>query len=290
MVVAGVKYHLKNKWNRHDETHRCLWALWQNPPVDETFYSPGGGLGAFTFSCSFHIKQIKSGLSFWIIILLVVTGYAKPYIHYNDDVKACYRWHHSPEDPKSPKRKIQELKVSQKDNLAILHLKTTLIFSTLLLRKTRLNTMPASPIKISDSAYWKILLSADAQLDFIKAEILLQWALIQIKFDENGRRSGCLQCLWLLEANQKIVPGFKENNKKSIHSPCIGLNRCQSGLESLSVWRDLFSRVEKKRTTGRLCYNWQNLPLQRRSSCNLYLYLLSIQRGRGSGSIQSVCT
>ncbi|MBK8109848.1 MAG: hypothetical protein IPK46_05645 [Saprospiraceae bacterium] len=54
----------------------------------------------------------------------------------------------------------------------------------------------------------------DPHLDFIKAEILLQWALIQIKFDDKiSAGKAVYKAYQLLENNQKKYPSFKENNK-----------------------------------------------------------------------------
>ena len=191
-------------------------------------------LSAFTFSCSFHIKQIKSGLSFWIIILLAITGYAKPYIQYNEDVKECYR------DIihlkiKESEKKIQELKVSQKDNLAILHLENYIDFFQLFITENKAEYNARISHKDERLRILEDIKLADAQLDFIKAEILLQWALIQIKFDEKMAAGQDVYSAYkLLGSQPKEVSGFKENNKVYPFF-MFWPNRCQSGLESSSV-------------------------------------------------------
>lgn len=170
-------------------------------------------LSSHLFSCSIHIRQFKSGIPLWLFILLALTGYAKPYIQYNEDVKACYR------DIihlkiKESEKKIQELKMSQKENLAILHLENYIDFFQLFITENKGEYNARLAHKDERLRKLQDITLADAQLDFIKAEILLQWALIQIKFDDKiAAGQDVYSAYKLLEANQKKYPSFKENNK-----------------------------------------------------------------------------
>lgn len=158
-------------------------------------------------------RLFGSGLIIWLSILLCTAGYAKPYIQYNEEIKACYRdiIHLKIRDSE---KKIKELKVSQRENLAILHLENYIDFFHLFITENKADYQARLPQKDARLSVLQNVQLADAQLDFIKAEILLQWALIQIKFDEKlAAGQDVYSAYKLLEANQKKYPGFKENNK-----------------------------------------------------------------------------
>ena len=136
---------------------------------------------------------------------------AQLYYHYDNEVRLIY------EDIISLKFERAHHSISSypdQDNLALVHLKSYIDFFSLFINENKdlynqvyhhkekyLDQLAAGD---SDSPYHK----------FIKAEILLQWALIDIKFDKKLKAGKAIfQAYKLLESNKDRFPLFIENNK-----------------------------------------------------------------------------
>lgn len=134
-------------------------------------------------------------------------------IDYNSDIRQCYELLTKLQLDEASK-KITLLKKSQPTNLAILHLENYIDFFTLFIteneaeydkrignKEIRLEKLNANYVK-------------DPYYNFIKAEILLHWALVHTKFDKKIKAGNEIyEAYKLLETNKKLYPNFIDNNK-----------------------------------------------------------------------------
>ena len=162
------------------------------------------------------ISMAPKCLVFGFILYFAPSSYSQntsDFIDYNASVRQCYqkiislRMEEAMVD-------IKKLKICQPNNLAIVHLENYVDFFTLFItedpisfksrvanKSLRLNYLEEHPV---NSPYYR----------FIKAEILLQWALVRLKFDEKlTAGSEVYEAYKLLEKNKKDYPQFIENYK-----------------------------------------------------------------------------
>lgn len=138
---------------------------------------------------------------------------AVPRIVYSAEVNACYQ-NIIHLRIKEAEQQLAALKASDKDNLALLHLENYIDFFQLFITEDLSEYKLRLPGKDRRMSVLEEANLQDPHLDFIKAEILLQWALIQIKFDDKiAAGKAVYKAYQLLESNQKKYPSFKENNK-----------------------------------------------------------------------------
>ncbi|MBK8701546.1 MAG: hypothetical protein IPN29_19160 [Saprospiraceae bacterium] len=138
---------------------------------------------------------------------------SSPYIQYNQEVHACYESiiRLQIEDAQG---KLIKLKMSQKENLALIHLENYIDFFYLFITESRKEYNQRIRSKKERIDLLDDIRLKDPHLDFIKAEILLQWALIDLKFDEKLAAGKDIYSAYkLLEGNKKKYPNFLENNK-----------------------------------------------------------------------------
>ena len=145
--------------------------------------------------------------------MLSINGSAKPIADYNDEIKNCYKLIINLK-LKEATSCITAIKKKQPDNLAIIHLENYIDFFTLFITESKEEYNKRIKNKDIRLGYMEQFASTNPHIDFIKAEILLQWALIHIKFDEKiTAGSNVYSAYKLLENNKKKFPNFTENNK-----------------------------------------------------------------------------
>lgn len=156
------------------------------------------------------IRKIFLLVVFYCQVLAVQ---ALPHISYTAEVDACYQ-NIIHLRIKEAEQQLAMLKSSDKDNLALLHLENYIDFFQLFITEDLSEYKLRLPKKEVRMDKLESVQLKDPHLDFIKAEILLQWALIQIKFDDKiSAGKAVYKAYQLLENNQKKYPSFKENNK-----------------------------------------------------------------------------
>lgn len=154
--------------------------------------------------------------SLFLLLILFINCHlfsAKATIDYNSDVRQCYELL-TKLQLEDASKKITQLKKSQPTNLAILHLENYVDFFTLFITENdaeyakRINNKNARLEKLDANFV------ADPYYNFIKAEILLHWALVHTKFDKKIKAGNEIyEAYKLLEANKKLYPNFIDNNK-----------------------------------------------------------------------------
>ncbi len=138
-----------------------------------------------------------------------VTAYAE----YNDEIRICYKLI-SDLKIDAAVQKLKELRQSQKENIAIVHLENYLDFFVLFITENKSEYNKRIVNKDLRLEYLDKIKINNPNLAFIKAEILLQWALIQLKFDEKLKAGSYIyEAYKLLETNKKNYPDFIENSK-----------------------------------------------------------------------------
>jgi hypothetical protein len=138
---------------------------------------------------------------------------AATYISYNKEIKQCYE-NITSLNISTAQDQINILKQQQSENLAILHLENYIDFFILFITEEQAAYKAKIGNKSKRLKQLDDIKLNDPNLDFIKAEILLQWALINLKFDEKLKAgSEILEAYKLLESNKKRYPYFLENNK-----------------------------------------------------------------------------
>jgi hypothetical protein len=162
--------------------------------------------------CSFY-SQSKSIAFFFVFIYYSFVAYAAPYADYNAEIHSCYDLIINLKIAEA-NQKIVELKLSQPDNIAIIHMQNYLDFFLLFITENRNEYDLRSPNKNKRIELLDKIKLNDPHLDFIKAEILLQWTLIHLKFDDKLKAgSSVYDAYKYLEKNKSVYPDFIENYK-----------------------------------------------------------------------------
>jgi hypothetical protein len=157
------------------------------------------------------IKKIYSLL--FVIILCQTDFFAQFKIDYNSDIKQCYNMILELRINEA-ESKLKQIKASDNNNLAIIHLENYIDFFVLFISEDVAEFRKRLPNKTIRSKTLDNISLKDPHFNFIKAEVLLQWALIHFKFDENIKAaSAILEAYKLLEQNKKDFPNFIDNNK-----------------------------------------------------------------------------
>lgn len=153
------------------------------------------------------------------LFLLLIVSYcvncfsAKATIDYNSDIRQCYELLTKLQLDDASK-KITQLKKSQPTNLAILHLENYVDFFTLFITENEAEYSKRIGNKEIRLQKLNANYVSDPYYNFIKAEILLHWALVHTKFDKKIKAGNEIyEAYKLLEANKKLYPNFIDNNK-----------------------------------------------------------------------------
>lgn len=161
----------------------------------------------------FAKRKSGSFLFFAILSFACFPLMAKPYVEYSELASTAYKAAISLRLDEA-QRLLKVMSTKEPENLARLHIENYIDFFYLFVKEDekefaqregnkvkRLDLMDRSGLEV-------------AQVRFIKAEILLQWALIRLKFDQKIKAgSEVFEAYKLLEANKKLYPNFEENKK-----------------------------------------------------------------------------
>lgn len=161
----------------------------------------------------FFITRSKSLFLFVLLAATLTAKSAKPSIQYNEEIRACYELI-TQLQLDAASLKILQLKKSQPTNLAIIHLENYIDFFVLFISESDVEY--EKRIENKDERLKKLDANklTDPYFNFIKAEILLHWALIHTKYDKKIKAGNEIYDAYkLLEYNKKQYPNFIENNK-----------------------------------------------------------------------------
>jgi predicted negative regulator of RcsB-dependent stress response len=164
-------------------------------------------------SISIVVKGFFFVIAWMAVIWPVQIHCAQSHYSYNDQVKNCYRQISSLRLGEAEKS-LQILKNQQASNLALVHMENYIDFFYLFVTEeedrfkqmidAKAGRIKALDLGPTDSPYHK----------FVKAEVLLQYAVIRLKFDEKiMAASEIYEAYRLLEQNKKDFPQFAENDK-----------------------------------------------------------------------------
>lgn len=159
----------------------------------------------------FHL-MVKTG-SFLFLCLFINVAFSRPYIEYSPLARKAYKSAVSLRIDEASAL-LNQMKQSEPENLARLHIENYVDFFVLFVsedervfklreanKTNRLDQLKSSGI---ENEYRR----------FIQAEILLQWALIRLKFDQKLKAgSEIFEAYQLLEENVKSYPAFAESKK-----------------------------------------------------------------------------
>lgn len=165
------------------------------------------------------IKPCKMPVRFFGFTILVVlifclpSAAAKPHFTYDDQVKEIYKLATQLKLDQAVS-KLNAYSAKYPDNLATLHVANYIDFFKLFI-----NEDYSEFEVLIKNKHERLKIIEQANVDspysnYVRGEILLQWALIRSKFDEKltaGRE--IYEAYKLLEANKKKYPDFVENNK-----------------------------------------------------------------------------
>jgi hypothetical protein len=152
-------------------------------------------------------------IAFFFCICFSTALFSSSYAQYNTEIRTCYNLIIDLKIDEAT-QKIAYLKQTQKDNIAIVHMENYIDFFVLFITESKAEYSKRISHKDNRIEYLNTLKINDPHLAFIKAEILLQWALIQLKFDEKLKAgSNVYEAYNLLESNKAAFPKFIENNK-----------------------------------------------------------------------------
>ncbi|MFM2394311.1 MAG: hypothetical protein RLZZ546_2293, partial [Bacteroidota bacterium] len=139
---------------------------------------------------------------------------SQSYIEYNDEIRKCYDKIISLKI-NDALASIKQLKQTQGGNGAIVHMENYVDFFVLFITESQSEYKRLLKNKnIRFDLLEKCNITQNPYLNFIKAEILLQWALIELKFDDKLTAGSDVYTAYkLLEQNKVEYPHFIENNK-----------------------------------------------------------------------------
>jgi hypothetical protein len=154
----------------------------------------------------------------WLLSLIFFLSFfskifSTPYVKYNTQVRNCYQSIINLKIDKA-KEELAVLRKSQPENLAIIHLENYIDFFVLFITESKAEYSIRLPNKSSRIDKLEDIKIVDPYIDFIKAEILLQWSLIHLKFDDKLKAGNDIYTAYkFLENNKAKYPTFIENNK-----------------------------------------------------------------------------
>ncbi len=150
---------------------------------------------------------------FFLCIIFAPKVFCQSTYDYNQQVKSCYNLIIDLKIT-AAKEKIEEIRKANPHNLAILHLENYIDFFILFISEDINEYNKRIKQKSYRLDYLENIKSNSPYHKFVKAEILLQWALIHIKFDDKVKAgSNVYEAYNLLESNKKQFPKFIDNNK-----------------------------------------------------------------------------
>lgn len=171
--------------------------------------------------------MVKTG-SFLFIVFSSIALRAKPYVEYSPLIKQAYQSAIALKIDEAEEL-ISQIRQKEPENLARLHIENYIDFFVLFVRedeqvfKTREASKSVRLAQLQSSGL------ENEYTRFIQAEILLQWALIRLKFDQKLKAgSEIYEAYNLLEENLKKYPTFQESKKS--------LSIIHSLAESLPSW------------------------------------------------------
>ena len=142
------------------------------------------------------------------------TGYSQDYyFDYNKEVEACYQLaiHLRLDECRVC---IKKLKVKQPRNLSITHIENYIDFFEIFIKEEKDYFVEAKSRKTKRLALLDNAPKDNPYYKFAKAEIILQWALARLKFDEKmTAASEIYEAYRLLEQNNKDFPDFVDHHK-----------------------------------------------------------------------------
>jgi tetratricopeptide (TPR) repeat protein len=208
-------------------------------------------------------------------------------INYTPDIKSCYDLILQLRITEA-ETYLKTIQVNDPNNLATIHLENYIDFFVLFISESKSEFIKRLPHKEKRIKYLEAISLNDPQLDFIKAEILLQWALIHMKFDEKVKSgSNILEAYQLLERNKLRYPTFIENNKSLsiIHMLAESLpssvRRIFSIKGSISLGRaEIESLVEHIKTNKNYLYKEEVIAI--------YSYILFYQLNQKDKAIKII--
>ncbi|MBT8231431.1 MAG: tetratricopeptide repeat protein [Bacteroidia bacterium] len=162
----------------------------------------------------YKYKSLPFLFSFFLFCLISSSVSSQYTIDYNQSVRNIYKNIIDLKLSQVP-NEINELRIKQPYNLAVLHLENYHDFFNLFINEDekafkRLVKNKNKRLKLID----KHLLDNNPFKRFLKAEINLQWALARSKFGQLFRASGEIYTAYnLLEENQNLFPDFIYNKK-----------------------------------------------------------------------------
>jgi tetratricopeptide (TPR) repeat protein len=110
--------------------------------------------------------------------------------------------------------KLNSIKSKEPNNLALVHLDNYIDFFILFIKENKSDYNDKINFKQQRIDYLESIKIRDPYFDFIKAEILLQWALIHLKFDDKLKAGSAVYDAYkYLEKNKAAYPQFLNNNK-----------------------------------------------------------------------------
>ena len=152
-------------------------------------------------------------ICFFILGIFIPAFSQEYHFDYNKDLKECY---HLATHLRLDECRIciKKLKVSQPHNLSVIHIENYIDFFEIFVKEEKDYFISArdrknSRIKLLESGpknspYYK----------FAKAEVILQWAIARLKFDEKmTAASEVYEAYRLLEQNKKDFPEFHDHHK-----------------------------------------------------------------------------
>lgn len=149
-----------------------------------------------------------------IFLCFIHTGYSQDYyFDYNKEVEACYQLaiHLRLDECRVC---IKELKVKQPQNLSATHVENYIDFFEIFIKEEKDYFVEAKSRKSKRLALLDNAPKDDPYYKFAKAEIILQWALARLKFDEKmTAASEIYEAYRLLEQNNKDFPDFVDHHK-----------------------------------------------------------------------------
>lgn len=163
------------------------------------------------------VRQIKFSVTGFFVPLLFLfithPGKGQTHFYYNADIRHCYNQIIKLNIGEAT-LSINKLKQTQGDNGAIIHLENYIDFFVLFITESKEEYSKRLPNKSKRIQQLEASKIKSPYLAFVKAEILLQWALIHFKFDDKLKAANDgYSAYHYLEENKKAYPAFIENNK-----------------------------------------------------------------------------
>jgi hypothetical protein len=157
--------------------------------------------------------KIQIYLFILVVFCFQQTAFGQHHVSYDNEIRKCYNLILQLKINEA-EIKLKKIKQTDPNNIAITHLENYLDFFILFITEDKTQLVKRLPNKDKRLEQLEDISLSDPNRDFIRAEILLQWALIHIKFDEKIKAaSNILEAYKLLENNKKRYPSFIDNYK-----------------------------------------------------------------------------